>query len=132
MGFWEQVGGAIRDEFSDIPDAGQFARITLRLLIAAILGGLLGFERESKGKSAGLRTHMLVALGAALFVLIPQQTKVTDAQDALRSCQPQRGADRPYRASVKPSLSARATWPCRRHRTRSARPQRFDIAKPGN
>ena len=79
MGFWERVGGAIRDEFSDIPDAGQFARITLRLLIAAILGGLLGFERESKGKSAGLRTHMLVALGAALFVLIPQQSGVSDA-----------------------------------------------------
>ena len=79
MGFWEQVGGAIRDEFSDIPDAGQFARITLRLLIAAILGGLFGFERESKGKSAGLRTHMLVALGAALFVLIPQQSGVSDA-----------------------------------------------------
>ena len=79
MGFWERVGGAIRDEFSDIPDAGQFARITLRLLIAAILGGLLGFERESIGKSAGLRTHMLVALGAALFVLIPQQSGVSDA-----------------------------------------------------
>jgi putative Mg2+ transporter-C (MgtC) family protein len=47
--------------------------------VAAILGGVLGWERERMGKSAGLRTHMLVALGAALFVLVPQQAGVTDA-----------------------------------------------------
>lgn len=40
--------------------------------MAALLGGLLGFEREQHGKAAGVRTHMLVALGAALFVLVPQ------------------------------------------------------------
>ena len=60
-------------EFSDIPDATQITRITLRLLIAAILGGLLGYERERNGKNAGVRTHMLVAIGAALFILVPQQ-----------------------------------------------------------
>ena len=37
------------------------------------LGGALGYERERSGKAAGLRTHMLVAIGAALFVLVPQQ-----------------------------------------------------------
>ena len=42
--------------------------ILLRLLIAATLSGLIGYERESSGKQAGLRTHMLVAVGAALFV----------------------------------------------------------------
>jgi putative Mg2+ transporter-C (MgtC) family protein len=42
--------------------------ILLRLLIAAVLSGLIGYERESSGKQAGLRTHMLVAVGAALFV----------------------------------------------------------------
>ena len=42
--------------------------ILLRLLIAAVLSGLIGYERESTGKQAGLRTHMLVAVGAALFV----------------------------------------------------------------
>src|SRR5262249_51244246 len=42
--------------------------ILLRLLIAATLSGLIGYERESSGKRAGLRTHMLVAVGAALFV----------------------------------------------------------------
>jgi len=51
----------------------------MRLLIAAILGGVLEYEREKKGKAAGVRTHILVAFGAALFVLIPQQVKVTDA-----------------------------------------------------
>lgn len=41
-----------------------------RLLIAAILGGLVGFERERSGKVAGLRTHILVSLGAALLAII--------------------------------------------------------------
>ena len=41
----------------------------LRLVLAAIAGGLVGFERESMHKPAGVRTHMLVGLGSALFVL---------------------------------------------------------------
>lgn len=77
--WWQEVGNTVRQEFSDLPDAAGVTRITLRLLIAAILGGVLGFEREQKGKAAGLRTHMLVALGAALFVLTPQQAGVSDA-----------------------------------------------------
>jgi putative Mg2+ transporter-C (MgtC) family protein len=77
--WWQQIGNALRDEFSDIPDLTDMTRIVSRLLLAAILGGLLGFEREQKGKSAGLRTHMLVALGAALFVLVPQQAGVSNA-----------------------------------------------------
>jgi len=64
--------GVIED-FSDFPDAGQFIRMAVRLTLAALLGSVLGFERERTGKAAGLRTHMLVSLGAALFVLIPQQ-----------------------------------------------------------
>jgi len=46
--------------------------ILLRLIAAAILSGLIGYERERTGKSAGLRTHMLVAVGAALFVSFTQ------------------------------------------------------------
>jgi putative Mg2+ transporter-C (MgtC) family protein len=42
--------------------------ILLRLVIAALLSGLIGYERELTGKDAGLRTHMLVAVGATLFV----------------------------------------------------------------
>lgn len=41
-----------------------------RLLLAAVLGGILGFEREFTGKSAGLRTYALVSFGAALFTMI--------------------------------------------------------------
>ncbi len=70
---WQDIWNTVLAEFSDIPDAAQLTRLTLRLLIAAALGGLLGYERELQGKSAGMRTHMLVAIGAALFVLIPQQ-----------------------------------------------------------
>ena len=44
----------------------------LRLFIAGLLGGLIGFEREFRAKEAGLRTHFLVALGSALFMLISQ------------------------------------------------------------
>ncbi len=72
-GVWHEIWNTVLSEFSDIPDVAQMTRITLRLLVAAALGGLLGYERELKGKSAGVRTHMLVAVGAALFVLVPQQ-----------------------------------------------------------
>ena len=64
---------ALRAEFSDVSDPAQITRIVVRLLLAAVLGGALGYERERSGKAAGVRTHMLVAIGAALFVLVPQQ-----------------------------------------------------------
>ena len=41
-----------------------------RLLVAAMLGGLVGWERETHEKPAGLRTHMLIALAACLFTLL--------------------------------------------------------------
>jgi putative Mg2+ transporter-C (MgtC) family protein len=72
-----EVWAALRDEFSDLSDAGQFTRVAVRLLLAAILGGVLGYERQHQHKRAGLRTHMLVAVGAALFVLIPVQAKMS-------------------------------------------------------
>ncbi len=43
--------------------------LALRLLLPALFGGVVGWERESKDKPAGLRTHMLVGLGAACFTL---------------------------------------------------------------
>jgi putative Mg2+ transporter-C (MgtC) family protein len=42
----------------------------LRLALAAILGGLIGIERELREREAGLRTHLLVALGSALFTIV--------------------------------------------------------------
>jgi putative Mg2+ transporter-C (MgtC) family protein len=75
----DQVLATFAAEFSDVSDLAQATRILLRLLMAAALGGLLGWERERQGKSAGLRTHMLVALGAALLVLVPEQAGMTIA-----------------------------------------------------
>lgn len=42
----------------------------LRLFVAAICGGLVGYERKVRLKTAGIRTHMLVAVGSALFMII--------------------------------------------------------------
>ena len=42
----------------------------LRIFTAAILGGLIGLEREYRSKEAGFRTHFLVALGSALFMVV--------------------------------------------------------------
>ncbi|MEO6320674.1 MAG: MgtC/SapB family protein [Polaromonas sp.] len=78
-GAWQQINQTIVSEFSDLPDAGEVTRILLRLTLAALLGGLLGIEREQKGKAAGVRTHMLVAMGAALFVLLSQQAGMSSA-----------------------------------------------------
>ncbi len=64
-------------EFSDLSNVTQITKVVLRLITASILGGLLGYEREMKGKSAGIRTHMLVALGAAIFIIVPQQAGVS-------------------------------------------------------
>jgi putative Mg2+ transporter-C (MgtC) family protein len=69
----EEVWGTVREEFTDIGDGAGIVRIVVRLLVAVVLGGVLGWERESVGAPAGLRTHMLVSLGSALFVLIPLQ-----------------------------------------------------------
>jgi putative Mg2+ transporter-C (MgtC) family protein len=43
--------------------------VILRLCLAVVVGSVVGFEREYTAHAAGLRTHMLVALGAALFTL---------------------------------------------------------------
>lgn len=61
--WWHEVWVTLQAEFADITDAQQMTRVTVRLLMAALLGGILGFEREHKGKAAGVRTHMLVAPG---------------------------------------------------------------------
>ena len=76
---WDTISRTVASEFSDIPDLEQFTRVVVRLLLAAILGGILGFERETSGKAAGVRTHMLVAMGAALFVLVPIQAGIVPA-----------------------------------------------------
>ena len=48
----------------------SFLNILIRLVLAFLLGGILGFERERKGRSAGLRTHILVCAGSCLIMLV--------------------------------------------------------------
>lgn len=52
--------------------------ILLRIVVAAIAGGLIGFERRVVHKPAGLRTLMLVGMGAALFVIVTIKTISTE------------------------------------------------------
>ncbi|MBQ0742943.1 MAG: MgtC/SapB family protein [Pseudomonas sp.] len=78
MSTWEVIVATLISEFSDLSDIEQATRVTLRLVLAAFLGGLLGYERESQGHAAGIRTHMLVSLGAALFVLAPYHAGAMD------------------------------------------------------
>lgn len=79
MDAWNEIWQTLRTEFSDIGDINQLTTIIVRLSLAALLGGILGFERERSGKAAGMRTHMLVALGSALFVFVPQQMGADNA-----------------------------------------------------
>jgi len=48
----------------------SFGEIALRLFVALLLGGLVGFERESHNRPAGFRTHILVCAGAALIMML--------------------------------------------------------------
>jgi len=66
--FWQDVGiGA--------PDIAQWLRVAIRLGAAIALAGVVGFDRERRQQPAGLRTHMLVALGAALFTIVPLEVR---------------------------------------------------------
>lgn len=69
----EVVVDGLRAEFSDL-SAVQAVQLAVRLVIAAVLGVLIGRDRERAGKAAGVRTHILVAVGAAAFVAVPQQS----------------------------------------------------------
>lgn len=56
--------------------AAETLQIIYQLTLAAILGMLVGFEREYHGKPAGLRTYMLVTVGAALFTILSVHSSV--------------------------------------------------------
>jgi uncharacterized membrane protein YhiD involved in acid resistance len=54
---------------ASVPTIG-WREVTLRLFVAGVLGGAIGFERELRERQAGLRTHLLVSVGSALFTLV--------------------------------------------------------------
>jgi putative Mg2+ transporter-C (MgtC) family protein len=57
-------------------------RLLLRLLLAGALAGVLGWERESAHKSAGLRTHMLVGMASALFTVLAELSMLDHSAQA--------------------------------------------------
>ena len=57
---------------------------TIRLIVAMILGGIVGLEREYRAKDAGFRTHFLVAIGSALFTLISMYGFADGVKDTSR------------------------------------------------
>lgn len=73
---WDVVLATLADEFADLGDPEQFTRVALRLLLAIGLAAAIGFERELRGRTAGLRTHMMVALGVALAVVAAEQAQI--------------------------------------------------------
>lgn len=77
---WQSIVESLCRDFADFGDLALLTSIVVRLVAAGVLGGIVGYEREIHGKSAGLRTHMLVASGAALFVLSPQQGTLNPAE----------------------------------------------------
>jgi putative Mg2+ transporter-C (MgtC) family protein len=64
-----------------------WGEITLRMVLSMVLGGFIGWEREVEGKPAGLRTLMLVSLGATVFVMagINAALRAGEPTDPLRA-----------------------------------------------
>lgn len=61
----------MEDSFQIFRELNLFS-MTARILLAMLMGGVIGLERERKGRAAGFRTYMLVALGAAVTVILSQ------------------------------------------------------------
>jgi len=51
----------------------QFKSVFFKISVAMVLGGIIGWERERHGRPAGFRTHMIVCIGSALFMLVSEQ-----------------------------------------------------------
>jgi putative Mg2+ transporter-C (MgtC) family protein len=71
------MGLILQELAGGIADREQLARVVIRLAAAAFVGAIIGLQRQHAHKPAGLRTHMLVALGSAVFVLVPLELHVT-------------------------------------------------------
>lgn len=67
-----------------LPPVDLNAGIVLKLVLASVLGGLVGLERELRGKPAGLRTNMFICAGAALFTILSETLAAESGGDATR------------------------------------------------
>ena len=65
-------------------DINSILELSSRLLVAIVLGGIIGIEREFRAKDAGFRTHFLVSLGSALFCIVSQYGFGVDLKDSSR------------------------------------------------
>jgi putative Mg2+ transporter-C (MgtC) family protein len=63
---------------------GDWLETLFRMSVAVVASGLIGWDRQRSGQPAGLRTHMLVGLGAALMVSIPLGDGMADASRAVQ------------------------------------------------
>jgi putative Mg2+ transporter-C (MgtC) family protein len=71
---WQTVISTLRDEFSDLADPADVTRLFVRIFLAVVLAAIVGYERERRGSTAGMRTHMMVGLGVALVIIAAQQS----------------------------------------------------------
>lgn len=78
--FWDRITSTVMAEFADLQDVEGGTRIVVRLTMAALLSGAIGWERERHDAAAGLRTHMPVGLGSAMFVLAPPARSCANAR----------------------------------------------------
>ena len=86
MSMWAEIGTAIARELA-LPDVDTMTTIVVRVLVAAILGGLVGWEREQRGRAAGFRDYLtkpldIPAFARALNNALAETGAVRDAEEA--------------------------------------------------
>lgn len=64
-------------------NANDWLGLTFRLTLALLVGGIIGWNRQAEHKPAGLRTHMLVSLGSAVFLLLPLMTSSSESSESV-------------------------------------------------
>ncbi len=80
-----------------------YSEILIRMLLASLLGGLVGLERDIHGRAAGLRTHLLVSLGAAVFTILSEVIS-KNAETSGFSSESSRNISRASLIAVSPSF----------------------------
>jgi putative Mg2+ transporter-C (MgtC) family protein len=65
--FWQSLAS----DFDGFLSVKQWTHLIVRISAACVVGGIVGYQRQRLHKAAGVRTHMLVAVGSAFFVAVP-------------------------------------------------------------